>query len=138
MANAIFWLTFGIIFIATSSPYKPHEKLFEETGPEYIYFGRAQSALKNEQPTSLYLTVHWVQWPSFYAAKPFVRYCNKKGLVVDDLFLGISVGGHLLLIVCVISFLQWYLIGFFIDLLRRRIGRVGRVAPVSMGRRPRP
>jgi len=126
LANALFWLTFVILFVAKSYPYRPHEKVFEELGPDYIYFGRALSAMENEHITVLERTTQLVQGPSFYAARPYLWYCKSRGIVVDRLFWKISAGGYHLLLVCLLSFLQWYLVGFFIDYLRSRTsGKAG-------------
>jgi hypothetical protein len=46
LANALFWLIFGFLFLSSSYAYKPHPKQFEERGPELIYFGRALSYLE--------------------------------------------------------------------------------------------
>ena len=62
----------------------------------------------------------FVQWPSFHGAIPLNWYFSRRGIVVDHLYCGISVGGYYLILVCFLSFLQWYLIGFSIDWARHR------------------
>jgi hypothetical protein len=121
LANCIFWLVFSFLFIIKSQPYKQHIKQFEERGPELIFFGRALSYLENEQPTPILRVTQLVQWPSFYAARPFFWYFNRHGIVVDHLYGEISLGGYHLLFVCMLSFPQWYLVGSFLDYLRRRL-----------------
>jgi hypothetical protein len=37
------------------------------------------------------------------------------------LYGGIDVGGYYLILVCLLSFAQWYLIGLLLDCLRRRL-----------------
>jgi len=61
--------------------------------------------------TPLMRTTRLMQWPSFFAAAPLNFYVSRRGIVVDDLFWGTSAGGYYLILVCVLSFFQWYLIG---------------------------
>ncbi len=120
LANGIFWLIFVIYFAAESHPYIPHKPAFEEELPGYTYFGRALSI--EAEYMGLFLKVtRLVQWPSFFVTRPFFWYFNSRGIVVDHLYLGISVGGYYLILVCSVSFLQWYLIGRFVDWVKRRL-----------------
>jgi hypothetical protein len=120
VANGTFWLAFLILFLIKSGTYEQHQKQFEERGPELIFSGRALSYLENEQPTPMLSATRLVQWPSFYAARPFFWYFNKHGIVVDHLYGKISLGGYHLLTVCALSFLQWSLPGYLVDFLVRR------------------
>ncbi len=52
---------------------------------------------------------------SFYAAKPFFGYFNSRNVTGDHLYAGISVEAYYLLLVCLLSFGQWYLTGWLID-----------------------
>lgn len=122
LANAAFWLFFAVNFALVNKPYKPHVKHFEEESPPYIYWGHA---LPFEQFTAPFVrAAHLVEMPSFYAAAPFNLYCSYRGIFVDNLYFGISEGGYYLILVCLISFLQWYLVGrlaqFFLRVLNRR------------------
>jgi len=121
LANVVFWVVFAVFFAVKTYPYQPHKPVFEERSPEFIYFGRALSILENEQVSPLMKTTLVVQKPSFYAARPLFWYFNSRGITVDRQYRGVSVGGYYLLLVCLLSFLQWYLVGFFIDYLRRRL-----------------
>lgn len=132
VANLAFWFAFAAMFIAKSYAYRPHVKLFEELGPDYIYFGRALSVFENEQLRPFIRTTRVVQWPSFYIARPFYWYFDNHGIVVDRVYSGISVGGYFLILVVAISFAQWYLIGLLIDLAR------GRLTPTAVGRVAKP
>ena len=98
LANVVFWTVFVVLFVIKSYPYRPHEPLFEERSPEFIYFGRALSVLENEQVSPLMKTTLAVQKPCFYAARPFFWYFNDHGITVDRLYAGVSVGGYYLLI----------------------------------------
>lgn len=121
LANASLWLIFLVFFMFKSHPYTPHKPIFEERSPELIYFGRALSYLENEQMIPLIRTIRLVQLPSFYAASPFNSFFSRRGTSVDHLYWGISLGGYYLFLVCLLSFVQWYLLGFLIDYIRRFI-----------------
>ena len=128
LANVAFWLVFGVLFVVKSYPYEPHKPVFEEEFPALTYFGRALP-VQQQYMGGLMRTTQFVQRPSFYAARPFFWYFNSHGIVVDHLYWGISVGGYYLLLVCLLSFLQWYLVGLSIDWVRRRLtGKLRRSA----------
>jgi hypothetical protein len=123
IANGVFWLFFAVNFAVVSQPYHPHVKHFEEASSPYIFWGHA---LPFEQFTSSFINAaHLIELPSFYAAAVFNLYCSRRGIVVDDLYLGVSEGGYYLLLVFLISFLQWYLYGllaqFVAQLIHRRV-----------------
>jgi hypothetical protein len=122
IANALFWLSFSVFFIIKSYPTEPHRRVvfgFEETPPNLIYFGRAFCYFQDAQTFEVVRAIHLVQMPSFYAASPLNWYlCHRRGMVVDDVYWGISEGGYYWLLVCMFSFLQWYLVGNIIDRLR--------------------
>jgi hypothetical protein len=119
LANGLFWLVFAVNFVANSFAYKPHVKIFEEVSPPYIFGSRAFPFEQYMSP--MMRATRIVQWPSFYAATPLNLYFSHRGIVVDQLFWGVSVGGYYLLLVFLLSFLQWYLTGLLIDFLSRRL-----------------
>jgi hypothetical protein len=119
LANGAFWVVFAINFLANSHTYRPHPPMFEEQSPLYAYYGRALPA--EQYMTPLMRTTRFLQWPSFFAARPYFWYFESHGIDGERLYGGISVTGYYLIIVCVISFLQWYLAGLFVDYLRRRL-----------------
>ena len=118
LVNGVFWLVFAISFLANSQAYRPHPLKFEEQSPLYAYYGRALPA--QQYMTPLMRTTRIFQWPSFFAARPYFWYFDGHGIDGERLYGGISVTGYYLIIVCAISFLQWYLAGLFIDYLKRR------------------
>jgi hypothetical protein len=121
LANGAFWLLFSINFLANSHRYKPHPTMFEEQSPLYVYYGHA--LLAEQYMTPVMRITRFLQWPSFSAASPYFWYFDRHGIYGERLYAGISVTGYYLVLVCLRSFLQWYLLGFFIDYLRRRAGR---------------
>jgi|SRR5579864_1307604 len=120
-ANAVYWLAFLANFLLKGYLYNPHVKLFEEPAPPYIIWGRA---FPFDQYMSPFMRASRIlQWPSFYAASPLNVLASSRGIVVDKQYWGTSVGGYYLILVCLISFLQWYLVAIFVDYLVRRAGR---------------
>ena len=127
LANLVFWIVFWMLFFAQSEPYKPHRPRFEEVFPYYIFFGRGLHMIDPGTgaglPPALIEVAHAVQKLSFLAARPYYWYFDRRGIVVNELYGGISVGGYFLLLVMLLSFLQWYAVGLVIDWLlakRRR------------------
>ncbi len=121
LINGVFWLFFGANFVMVSQPYQPHAKHFEEESPPYIFWGHA---LPFEQFTAPFVRVaHLVEMPSFYAAVPFNFYCSHESIVVDDLYLGVSEGGYYLILVFLISFLQWYVVVLLMQFVIRHLRR---------------
>lgn len=125
LANVAFWMIFGVLFAAASYPYRPHRLAFEEITPSYIFFGRALPEIDSGTgvglPPPLMNVTRIIQRPSFITAAPYFWYFNSHGITVDRLYWGISVGAYYLIIVCLLSFLQWYLIGLFVDFITRRL-----------------
>lgn len=120
LANGVFWLVFASNFAAKSYAYHPHVKAFEEPSPPYIIFHRAFPFDKYMTP--IMQTSRILQWPSFKTiAKPYFWYFNKNGIDGDTLYRGTSVSGYYLVIVFLVSFLQWFLIGLFVDYVRKRL-----------------
>jgi hypothetical protein len=117
LANALFWFIFAVSFVSDSYRYEPHPKRFEEPSSPYIICSRAFPFAGYMNP--LMRATRVLQWPSFYAAAPFNFYVSRRGIVLDDLLWGTSAGGYYLILVCVLSFFQWYLIGLFADYIRR-------------------
>ena len=127
LANALFWILFAIFFVATTYPHRPHRQKFEEVVPEYIFFGRALPQLDTGTgvglPPSLINFAFAIQRPSVLAARPFYQPFNSRGITVDRVYAGISVGGYYLLLVCLLSFMQWYVVGALLDIARKRFAR---------------
>lgn len=119
LANAILWLIFSTNFALKSYTYRHHTKIFEEESSPYILWSRAFPF--DEYMSPLMRATRVVQWPSFYAATPVNLYFSHRGIVVDQLYWGISVGGYYLICVCLLSFLQWYLVGLLLAYLRARL-----------------
>lgn len=119
LANVVFWIAFATNFLVNSRAYRPHPPIFEEESPLYTYYGRALPA--QQYMTPLMRTTRLLQWPSFLAARPFFWYFDNHGIDGERLYGRISVTGYYLLIVCLLSFLQWYLVGLLIDYIRRHL-----------------
>ncbi len=124
IADAAFWLIFGLYFLAESHPNLPHAPTFEERPPDLIFFGRAMSYLDHEKLRPFVKVAWTLQGVSFRAGEPFNRWFSRRDILVDHTYAGISVGGYYVLLVCLVSFVQWFLIGLLIDWFRQwRTGR---------------
>jgi hypothetical protein len=139
IANALYWLVFAILFAVGSYAYQPHRPRFEEITAAYVFFGRALKLLDTSTGIGLpplFLRVTYsVQWPSVYAAGPFFWYFNRHNISVDHQYFGTSVGGYFLLLVCLISFLQWYLMGWMVQKLLNSWRRRSNATPGQLSRR---
>ena len=140
LANAISWFVFAVLLIVQSHPYAPHRPYFEEPTPSYIFLGRAvgqiDSGTGGTLPSSLMKVIRGVQTPSFVAARPYFWYFNRHGITVDHLYRGLSIGGYYLIQVCLLSFVQWYLICLPIDYVKRRL--IGKDQGSSSEQRSKP
>ncbi len=138
MANSLFWLIFVVLFQLQSYPYEPHKLSFEEATPSYIFFGRAlrevDTGTGGSLPPPLIKVTSTIQKPSFIAAIPYYWYFNSHEITVDRLYWHISVGGYYLVVACILSFVQWYLLGFLLDRLKGRTtsGNKGLSPPISL------
>jgi hypothetical protein len=125
LANGVFWIVFAINFAVKSHVYRPHPLVFEEVTPPYIILWRGFPFRQYMSP--LMRITRAVQWPSFRAAMPFYLPFTRSGVTADRVYCGTSIPGYYLVLVCLLSFLQWYLLGFLIDHGRKRmIGRQAR------------
>ena len=131
VANSFFWVVFVVLFLLQSYPYKPHKLSFEEATPSYIFFGRAlreiASGTGESLPPPLMKVTSAIQRPSFVAAKPYYWYFNSHEITVDHLYWHVSVGGYYLIVVCILSFMQWYLLGFLLDHHRGRATKLDKL-----------
>ena len=84
----------------------------------YIYYGRALPA--EQYLTPFLRSVRFLEWPSFFAARPYFRYFDSHGIYGEQLYSGVSVTGYYLVIVCLLSFVQWYAVGRIVDYARER------------------
>jgi hypothetical protein len=138
VANSLFWLIFVVLFQLQSYPYEPHKLSFEEATPSYIFFGRAlrevDTGTGGSLPPPLIKVTSTIQKPSFIAAIPYYWYFNSHEITVDRLYWHISVGGYYLVVACILSFVQWYLLGFLLDRLKGRTtsGNKGLSPPISL------
>ena len=130
LANAVFWITFVVYFVSQSYPYQPHQKLFEEQSPPYIFWGHAFPFDKYMTP--FMRATRLIEAPSFYAATPLFWYFDSRHVVADNLYAGVDVGACYLILVCLLSFGQWYLIGLLMDYVVREHFKIGH-GPASPG-----
>lgn len=126
-ANLLFWAYFWVDFAGRVVSYEVRQPKFEEVLPTFVFYGRALPSDQERRLTSLRLA-KVLHAPSFWVARPYVWITTSKGILWDKVYWGVSPGGYLLLIVMVLSFGQWFLVGLGVRRLLR-----GRVAPVAGG-----
>ena len=114
-SNLILWVVWAINFVVKSQPYTPHVKVFEEYSPPYIFWGRAFPFTEYGSPVMQATKI--LQWPSFHAAIPLSYFFSQRGDFIDKLYWRVSVGGYYLLLVFLLSFIQWYFVGWVIQKL---------------------
>ena len=117
-ANLCFWIYFAIAFAQASYPFR-HDPLGHPAGAGYTFAGHSIGILESPFTHPFFNLAFWVEFPSFALARggqnlffPWVT--------GDRFFAGISEGGWRLLTIVLLSFLQWYLVGWLGQKLWRR------------------
>jgi hypothetical protein len=109
--NALLWLVFWGIFFSSSRSVVP-------TWPPsdgIMVLGRSCDLLAPTNPHHwLTYLVFWPSAPTWLIASPIFR------MILDFYHLGMNLSGTRLVVVCVASFLQWYLIGRLLSWLMGR------------------
>ena len=117
-ANLLLWVFFWVDFSGRLVSYKQRPPTFDENVPLFVFWGKA---LPVEQMRSVCLRMmEWVQVPSFLVVRPVVYALNQKPSVWEKTFGGLSPWSYLLIAVMLLSFLQWYFIGWLIGKLWQR------------------
>lgn len=108
-ANLCFWIYFAISFAQASYPFK-HDPWGHPAGAGYTFLGHSIGIVESPFAHLFFQVMFWVEFPSFAVARlgQNLLFPHVTG---DQFFAGISEGGWRLLIVALLSFLQWYLVG---------------------------
>jgi hypothetical protein len=115
VANLALWVYFWVSFAHASYPYRPNP-LGHPAGTGYTFWGHSIAVVENGLLYPFFKTVFWIEFPSFLLAMTAARAVYHPVLFYG-FFAGISKGGWFLLAVMVLSFFQWYLIGWVIQKL---------------------
>jgi hypothetical protein len=110
VANLCFWIYFAISFARASYPFK-HDPWGHPTGAGYTFLGHSIGVLESPFAHPFYQAMFWVEFSSFAVARLGQNLLFPR-VPGDQFFAGISEGGWRVLVVALLSFLQWYLVGW--------------------------
>lgn len=109
-ANLCFWIYFAISFAQASYPFK-HDPWGHPAGAGYTFLGHSIGIVESPFLHPFFNAMFWAEFPSFALARVGENLFFPH-LTADQFFAGISEGGWRLLVVVLLSFLQWYLVGW--------------------------
>jgi hypothetical protein len=112
VANGLLWVVFWSIFFGISHKATPH---WPPTDGAVMVAGRTCDLLSPISPD------HWFAYMAFWPSAPtwvVIRPVFKQ--ILDFYHFGTNLSGTRLIVVCVASFLQWYLIAFVMKRLLAR------------------
>jgi hypothetical protein len=109
VASLCFWIYFAISFAKTSYPFE-RDPWGHPAGAGYTFLGHSIGVVESPLAHPFYRVMVWVEFPSFVFARlgQNVLFPRFK----DQFFAGISDGGWRLIAILLLSFLQWYLVGW--------------------------
>jgi len=131
IANLCFWIYFAISFAQASYPFK-RNPWGHPAGAGYTFLGHSIGVVESPFAHPFYQAMVWVEFPSFALARlgQNVLFPHFE----DHFFAGISDGGWRVIAVAVLSFLQWYLVGWVGHKLWHRWTRPSTVSPRRVAR----
>jgi hypothetical protein len=118
IANLCFWIYFGVEFAHASQPYDPRPWGHVPVDV-YTFGGHSIGLTKSSLEYPFMKATFVIQFPSFLLMT-LVQNVFFARVSADKFFLGISTGGYKLLAIMLLSFLQWFLIGWVIQKLYRK------------------
>ncbi len=110
IANLCLWIYFWTAFSLASYPFRP-DPLGHPAGTGYTFWGHSIAVVESGLVYPFFKAVFYAEFPSFALATLAVQLFSPHQLI-NGFFAGVSGGGWLLLGVMVLSFLQWYLVGW--------------------------
>jgi hypothetical protein len=118
IANFCLWAYFWIGFAHASQPYDPRPWGHPPVEP-YSFGGRAVGLTTSIYSYAFMKITFWAEIPSFASVTVLMRIFF--GRLRSDRFVGsVSVPGYKLLAVMLLSFLQWYFVGWLGQILWQR------------------
>lgn len=109
-ANLCFWIYFSVAFFLAAQPYDPRPWGHFPVDP-YSFGGYAIGLTKSSLTYPFMQLAFWIEFPSFLLAT-LAQHAFFSNLSGDQFFAGISIGGYKLLLVMLLSFLQWYIVAW--------------------------
>jgi hypothetical protein len=113
IANLCFWIYFAMAFAQASYPFR-RDPLGHPAGAGYTLLGHSIGIVESAFVHPFFNIMFWVEFPSFALASlgQNVLFPHVFHVYGDQFFAGLSVGGWKLLVVALLSFLQWNLVGW--------------------------
>jgi hypothetical protein len=118
VVNLCLWVYFWIAFAQASYPFRP-DPLGHPAGTGYTFWGHSIAVVESGFVYPFFKVMFYAEFPSFALATLVVRIFSPHQLI-NGFFAGVSGGGWLLLAVMLLSFLQWYFIGWIAQKLWHR------------------
>ena len=110
IANVCLWIYFWVAFAHASYAFRP-DPLGHPAGTGYTFWGHSIAVVESGLVYPFFKVVFYAEFPSF-ALVTLIAQALSPHLLLNGFFGGISRGGWLLLGVMVLSFFQWYLVGW--------------------------
>ena len=110
IANLCLWIYFWTAFSLASYPFRT-DPLGHPAGSGYTFWGHSIAVVESGLVYPFFKAVFYAEFPSFALGTLAVQLFSPH-LLINGFFAGVSGGGWLLLGVMVLSFLQWYLVGW--------------------------
>jgi hypothetical protein len=128
IGNLCLWIYLWIGFARASYPYRP-DPLGHPAGTGYTFWGHSIAVTESGLKYPFFKAVFYLELPSFVLAVLGERVFDAR-LISHRFFAGISVAGWSLVGTMLLSFLQWYFIGWVLHKLWHRWSR--RLPAVSL------
>ncbi len=110
----VFWIAFA----QASYPFRP-DPLGHPAGTGYTFWGHSIAVVEAGFVYPFFKVMFYAEFPSFALATLVVRIFSPHQLI-NGFFAGVSGGGWLLLAIMLLSFLQWYFVGWLGQKLWRK------------------
>jgi hypothetical protein len=122
IANLCLWIYFWVAFAHASYPFRPNP-LGHPAGFGYTFWGHSTAVVESGFLHPFFRIVFCAEFPSFVLVI-LVAHALSRHMVLNWFFAGISGEGWVLVAVMMLSFFQWYSIGWAVQKLwRKRFSR---------------
>src|SRR5882724_11048502 len=118
-ANLCVWIYFWIGFAYASYPYQPLGRNGHPSGSGFTFWHNSIGLGESGLTYLFFRIVHSIELPSFIATFLCFRIFDPP-FAAEGFFLGLSEGGWYLIVTMMVSFCQWYFVGWAIQKLRHR------------------
>jgi len=112
LSNALLWLCAGVQLAVTSVPYHPPVPQLHPDGPQYVILWRMNAP--GERVARM-----WAVRAAMTVSLPIGAFVSvlppQQMFSSDRLYLGTSLTGYKIMAMGILSFIQWYIIGTFLQ-----------------------